>query len=452
MKLTFLGAAGTVTGSKYLLESDGGKILVDCGLYQGIKHYRKMNWEPLPVEASQIDAVILTHAHVDHSGYLPRLVKQGFSGPVYASQGTCDLCRILLPDSGYLQEEDARHAAKYGYSKHKNPLPLYTEEEARQSLKQLKPVSINEPHKLPGGLTARFRPAGHILGASTIEIFDGSRMVVFSGDVGRLNDLIMYPPEPIKRADYLVVESTYGNREHRSIEPEKELASIINKTSKQGGTVLIPAFAVGRAQTILYLLQKLKSSGQIPGVPIYLNSPMAIRTTELFHRSHGDHQLTVQDCKKIDAMTHYIRTVEESIALAENSFPSVIVSASGMACGGRVLHHLKALLPNHRNTILFVGFQAPGTRGEAMINGASHIKIHGEQIPVKASVKHLDAMSAHADNQEIITWLRSVGTPPKQVFVTHGEPDSAAAMQQRITEQLGWNATVPGLGDCVELR
>ncbi|MGI9275307.1 MAG: MBL fold metallo-hydrolase RNA specificity domain-containing protein [Endozoicomonas sp.] len=451
MNLQFLGATGTVTGSKYLVEVNGLRIMVDCGLYQGIKHFRRMNWQDLPVEPASIDAVVLTHAHLDHSGYLPLLIKNGFTGPVYGTPGTCELCRILLPDSGYLQEEDAKYAAHHGYSKHNPPLPLYTEEDAYRALNQLQPVATHDLQELGNNVTVRFRPAGHILGAACLEIFDGSRMLVFSGDIGRPDDLVMYPPEPLKRADFLVVESTYGDRLHQKIDAEEELAKIITATANVGGSVLIPAFAVGRAQMILHLLEKLRTSRRIPALPIYLNSPMAIRATELFHRFHEKHRLDKDDCRRIDSVTRYVRTVEESMALANQSYPSVIVSASGMASGGRVLHHLKHMLPNHRNTVLFAGYQATGTRGEKLINGATSVRIHGEQIPVKARICHFDAFSAHADSEQICNWLRSIKTAPSEVFVTHGEPQSADFMAQKISDELGWPARVPELGEKVLL-
>ncbi len=451
MKLQFLGAAGTVTGSKYLIETNNRKILVDCGLYQGVKHYRLMNRQPLPVSYDELDAIVLTHAHLDHSGYLPLLVKEGFTGPVYATPGTCELCKILLPDSGFLQEEDARHAAKYGYSKHNPPQPLYTEQDALRALKQLKPCSFGQIHKILPDLSLRFRPAGHILGAASVEVFDGSHMLAFSGDVGRPDDLIMYPPESLKRADFLVVESTYGDRTHEELDAAEAMAKAINETAAAGGTVLIPAFAVGRAQMVLHLLERLRAENRIPKLPIYLNSPMAIKATEVFHRFHEKHRLTKDDCRKIDNMTHYVRTVEESMALANQTFPGIIVSASGMASGGRVLHHLKHILPNHRNTVMFVGYQAMGTRGEKLVNGATSIKIHGQNIPVKARIKHFDAFSAHADSSQIIDWLRSIKTPPKTVFVTHGEAQAAHAMAEKIKIELGWEARVPELNEKVKL-
>ena len=451
MNLQFLGAAGTVTGSKYLVEIGKRKILVDCGLYQGVKHYRLMNRQPLPIPYKQLDAVVLTHAHLDHSGFLPLLVKEGFTGPVYATRGTCELCKILLPDSGYLQEEDAKYAARHGYSKHNPPEPLYTEADALKALQQLEPLSTHDIHPIFPEFSIRFRPAGHILGAATLEVFDGSRMLVFSGDVGRADDLVMYPPEALKRADYLVVESTYGDREHEVVDAKEAMARAINDTAAAGGTVLIPAFAVGRAQMILHLLEQLRAEDRIPKLPVYLNSPMAIKATEVFHRFHDKHRLTKDDCQRIDEMTRYVKTVEESMALANQNYPSIIVSASGMATGGRVLHHLKHILPNHRNTVLFVGYQAMGTRGEKLVNGATSIKIHGQDIPVKANIKNFDGFSAHADSKQICDWLKSVKTPPKMVFVTHGESESALAMASRLNTDLGWNAVVPDLHDKVTL-
>ena len=450
MKLQFLGATGTVTGSKYLVEVNGQRILVDCGLYQGVKNYRQMNWQDLPVKPGKLDAVVLTHAHLDHSGYLPLLVKKGFTGPVYTTPGTKELCKILLPDAGFLQEEDARYASRHGYSKHNPPLPLYTEEDARKALKQLQPVAFNDIHKLTDDVSIRFRPAGHILGAASLEIFDGHELLVFSGDVGRPDDVIMYPPEPLKRADYLVIESTYGDREHQDLDLDA-FVRLISKTAKAGGSVLIPAFAVGRAQMILHILEQLKSQNRIPPLPVYLNSPMAIKATEVFHRFHEKHRLSKEDCERIDAMTHYVRTVEDSMALMEQNYPSIIVSASGMASGGRVLHHLKKMLPKFRNTIIFAGYQSMATRGEKLVHGATSIKIHGQDIPVKANICHLDSLSAHADAGQMISWLSSIKTPPKQVFVTHGEPEAAQAMSDRVTTELGWNARVPSLNEEVQL-
>ncbi len=443
MKLQFLGATETVTGSKYLISHNQHKILIDCGLYQGVKNLRLRNWAQLPVDPGLIDAVVLTHAHIDHSGYLPALVKRGFKGRVYCSSATNALCKVLLPDAGYLQEEDARYANRRKFSKHHPAQPLYTEEDAIASLGQFHPVACGHPVKITPELTIEFSPVGHILGACAVKVSDGKKSVLFSGDVGRPNDPIMYPPKPVKAADYVVVESTYGDRRHQKIDSEKKLGDIINKTIKRGGVVLMPAFAVGRAQTMLYLLLQLKKKEIIPNIPVYLNSPMAISATEIFCDYHGEHKIDAQTCAMIDNSTTYVRTAKESIALNNKISPSVIISASGMASGGRILHHLKMLAPDHRNSIVFLGFQAPGTRGESIVNGATEIKIHGAYHQVRAEVHSLDSFSAHGDYQEIIDWLAHIKIPPKRTFVTHGERSASDAMRRHIKEQLGWEACVP---------
>lgn len=455
MKLTFLGATGTVTGSKYLVESRGRQILVDCGLYQGVKQLRLRNWEALSIDINALDAVILTHAHIDHSGYLPALMKQGFQGPIYCSAGSKSLCNILLPDAGFLQEEDARFANKYHFSKHNPAKPLYTEKDAREVLKQFKKIPINEYLVLKDSgnksLSFKFTEVGHILGACAVHIDDGERRLVFSGDVGRYSDEMMFDPKPIRRADVLVVESTYGDRLHEELDTQTCLLNIITQTVKRGGTVLIPSFAVGRAQLLLYHLMKLKQAGHIPNVPVYLNSPMAISATEIYKSFHNQHKLSKEDCQAIDEMTHYVRTVEESIALNEKSFPSVIISASGMASGGRVLHHMKTLVGNHRNSLVFVGYQAAGTRGQAIVNGAADTMIHGQYYPVRAQVHNLSSLSAHGDYREILTWLRKIQQVPEQVYVTHGEPCAADAMRLHIQNRLGWSARVPEMGESVNI-
>ncbi|OQX37890.1 MAG: MBL fold metallo-hydrolase [Oceanospirillales bacterium LUC14_002_19_P2] len=452
MQLSFLGAAGTVTGSKYLVTFNGFRLLVDCGLYQGLKDYRRRNWQPLPVPTEDIDAIVLTHAHIDHSGYLPALVRQGYDGPVYCSQGTRDLCRVLLPDAGYLQEEDARFANKHGFSRHQPALPLYTEEDARRALKLFSPLPLDSINDIGNGLTLRLRPAGHILGACTLEVFNGRHLLCFSGDLGRADDPIMYPPDPMPRADYLVLESTYGDRLHAETDSLATLEQIINKTAKRGGIVLMPAFAVGRAQLALHMISQLKLQNRIPReLPIYLNSPMAIKATELFYQHPEKHRLTREDCERIDTGTLYVRTMEESMALNRRTFPAIIISASGMASGGRVLHHLTTLAPNHRNSIVFMGFQTPGTRGEKMVNGAREVKIHGRQVAINADVHNLEGLSAHADYQGILDWLTEVHQPPKKVFVTHGEPTASDALANHIQTRFGWSAGVPELGTTIEI-
>jgi metallo-beta-lactamase family protein len=444
VEISFLGGTGTVTGSKYLVENGGHRLLVDCGLFQGFKALRLRNWARFPVEPSSVDTVLLTHAHLDHSGYLPLLVKNGFRGPVLCSSATKDLCEILLPDSGHLQEKDADFANRHGFSKHKPALPLYTEDDARAALSSLKPIGIGEALRIKDGATARFHRAGHILGATSIELAWAGTTIVFSGDLGRFDDAVMQAPEPIENADFLVVESTYGNRTHEKRDPEDALAEVINATIHRGGTIVIPAFAVGRAQSLLFHLDRLKDAERIPKIlPIFLDSPMAIDASDIFCRHAGDHKLSHTQCKKFCAAAHYVRDSEESKALTANPMPKVIISASGMATGGRVLHHLKHYAPNSRNTILFAGFQAGGTRGAAMVAGAETIKIHGEYIPVRAEVKNLEMLSAHADSDEIMRWLHGFKKPPRTTFVTHGEPTASDALRHRIEEELGWNCLVP---------
>jgi metallo-beta-lactamase family protein len=452
LKLTFLGAVGTVTGSKYLIESDGHRILIDCGLFQGYKQLRLRNWAPLPVDPRNIDAVVLTHAHLDHSGYLPLLVKRGFSGPVICTEATRDLCAILLPDSGHLLEKDAEFANRHGFSKHRPALPLYTLKDAEFALKRFAPIGFDQEKPLPGRLQLRFEPAGHILGAAIVELMHGGTKVVFSGDLGRPNSATMIDPTPIAHADYLLVESTYGNRKHDPQDPEGALASIISRTAGRGGTVVIPSFAVGRSQTLMYHLHNLKSAKRIPDLPIFLDSPMAVDASEIFCKDFHYQKLTASQCRAACAVAHYVRSVDESKALDADPMPKVIISASGMATGGRVLHHLKSYASDARNTVLFAGFQAGGTRGAAMTAGATSIKIHGQYIPVRAEVQNLHMLSAHADADEIMGWLRYFEQPPKMTFVTHGEPDAADALRHRIEEELGWRCQVPEHRETVELQ
>ena len=451
IKIKFLGGAGTVTGSKYLLTIHGKYILVDCGLFQGVKNLREKNWQDFPVDASSIEAIILTHAHIDHSGYIPALMKAGFKGKVFTSSATFDLCKVLLPDSGYLQEEDARYANYKKFSKHSPALPLYTEADARRSLGLFVPVSMNQEIDIIDGITANFTPVGHILGACAVKVSAYGKSITFSGDVGRQDDLVMNPPQTICETDYLVVESTYGDRKHEAIDALSFFEDIINKTSKRGGIVLIPSFAVGRTQINLHIIQLLKAQKRIPDLPIYLNSPMAISATEIFCHHHQEHKLSNEQCQQIDEGTHYVHTPEESIELNASKYPSVIISASGMASGGRVLHHLKSLLPYHQHSIVFIGFQAPGTRGDALVNGAAEVKIHGEYYPVKAQIYHSGSLSAHGDYSEIISWLKQSDIHPKQVFVTHGERSASDAMRLRLKDTFGWRTCVPDAGEEIEL-
>jgi metallo-beta-lactamase family protein len=451
MRLSFLGGVGTVTGSKFLVERENHRVLVDCGLFQGYKALRLKNWAPFPVEPRQISVVVLNHAHLDHSGYLPLLTRHGFAGPAICTRATADLCAILLPDSGHLQEKDADFANRHGFSKHKPALPLYTEEDAQAALKHLSSGPFDEPRKLPGGGSVRLRRAGHILGAASVQLEWAGKTVVFSGDLGRYDDATMFDPVPIEHADYLLVESTYGNRRHDRRDPAEALDEIVSKTIDRGGTVVIPAFAVGRVQSLLFHFERLKSKGRLSGVPIFLDSPMAVDASEVFCQNIEDHKLTKDDCRRFCAVAHYARSVDESKALTANPAPKVIISASGMATGGRVLHHLKRYAPDPRSTILFAGFQAGGTRGAAMVSGAESVKIHGQYVPVRAQVGNLEMLSAHADADDIMRWLRGFKAAPRTTFVTHGEPAQSDALRHRIEEELGWRCTVPDQGEKVEL-
>lgn len=457
MKIRFWGATETVTGSKYCLESGGQKILVDCGLFQGLKDLRLRNWEPFPVSPADIDAVILTHAHLDHSGYIPKLVKDGFRGPIYCSDATYDLCKILLPDSGRIQEDDAERANRYAYSKHDPALALYTAEEAEESLAQFHPLPFAKTHAIKGGVFSfSLHRAGHILGAAFVRIdTDEKTSLLFSGDIGRSNDPIMKPPVDILPADYMVVESTYGDRLHDATDPADELESVINRTLARGGTLVIPAFAVGRAQSLLYYIYLLKEQNRIPrAVPVYLDSPMSVSATELLHKHGNDHRLSRDVCRGVCETATYVRTREQSKALNDkhNGVPKIIISASGMATGGRVLHHLTHYMGDRRNTVLLAGYQAAGTRGDRLARGETSIKIHGKFWDVQAEIVKMDSMSAHGDYQDILAWLRGASQhPPHRIFITHGEPEAARSLRDKITTELGWEAEVPSYNQCVEV-
>jgi metallo-beta-lactamase family protein len=421
MKLAFLGAAGTVTGSKTLVTHEDKKLLVDCGLFQGYKNLRVMNWEPFPFEPKQLGAVVLTHAHLDHSGALPLLVKRGFQGPVFATPSTIELCRILWPDSGRLQEEDAAYANRHQRSKHAPALPLYTEDDAERALRRLEALPFEQAGDGTGNMKLRLRPAGHILGASSVELTAGDTTVLFSGDLGRPDDLIMRAPTPIARADHVVMESTYGDRLHDTQDVEAALGEVIKRTAARGGIVVVPAFAVGRAQSLLFAIYRLKARAAIPDLPVFLNSPMAIDMTDIYHRHRVEHRLSAEECIGMCQVAKMTRTVEESRALNSLRYPAVIISASGMATGGRVLHHLKALGPDHRNTIVFAGYQAGGTRGARLLAGERNIRIYGEDVAINAEVVSLPGMSAHADAGQLVAWLATAPRPPRSVCINHGE-------------------------------
>lgn len=452
MKLQFLGATDTVTGSKYLLQHDKSRLLIDCGLFQGYKLLRLRNWAPLPVKPASIDAVILTHAHIDHSGYLPLLARQGFHGKVFCTPASYDLCCILLPDSGHLQEEEAEYSNRHKLSKHKEALPLYTRDDALQCLKLFHPVPYDTDWQPAPGLHARLTPSGHMAGSSFVRLHDGSRSILFSGDIGRPHDLVLKSPVQVDGADYLVVESTYGDRPHKNSDPLLELGKVINRTAARGGVVVIPAFAVGRAQSLLHCIQLLKAQGVIHNIPVYLNSPMAASAMQVYLKHKSELRLTAAECDALAHAAHIVQTPEESRLLNARHGPMVIIAASGMATGGRVVHHLKAFAPDKRNTILFAGFQAGGTRGASIAGGAATVRIFGEDVPVRAEVAMLDDLSAHADAAEIVSWLKGFKAPPKQTFITHGEPAAADAMRQRIERELHWKVHMPFYLETVTLR
>lgn len=451
-RITFLGGAGTVTGSKYLIETGRHRILVDCGLFQGYKALRERNWAPFPINPGLIDAVVLTHAHLDHSGYLPLLVKSGFSGPIISTHATFNLCELLLPDSGHLMEADARYANKRGSSKHKPALPLYDQEDARLSLESFRTHDFQEIIEVTKECTAIFRPAGHILGAASVELNCRGTRIVVSGDLGRYSEATMVDPEAVPQADYLIIESTYGNRAHGQADPQEALEEVVNRTVRRGGSVIIPAFAVGRAQSLLFHLSQLRKRGRIGDVPIFLDSPMAVNATNIFHAHLGEHRLTPEECNETFAVATFVREAEESKKLNTNPVPKIIISASGMATGGRILHHLRNYAPDRRNTVLLAGFQAGGTRGAALRDGAKEIKIFGDYVPVRAEVANLEMFSAHADADELMRWMGGFVSAPKATYVTHGEPDASDALRQRIDDELGWKATVPDHLQRVELN
>lgn len=447
VQITFLGGAGTVTGSKYLVQHDGQSLLVDCGLFQGYKQLRLRNWTPLPIVPSHIGAVLLTHAHLDHSGYLPLLVKEGYRGKVWCTPGTRDLCNILLPDSGHIQEEDAAYANRHGFSKHTPALALYTEADARLSLKHLRTVHTHEAFEPIRGWQARFHGAGHILGASSLALEVGGKRLLFSGDLGRSDDLLMLPPDPPVGADAVIVESTYGDRNHPAANAIEEVAPALEKVAARGGTAVVPVFAVGRAQELLHAIAVLKAQGRIPhSLPVYLDSPMAIHSTELFSQHLGEHKLDAAQCRDMARAAVMVRTPDESKAIARQHGPKVILAASGMATGGRVLHHLVQYLGDHRNMVILTGYQAPGTRGASLANGAAQLRIHGQDVTVRAEVVQLHSASAHADAGQLMTWLRAVPGQPHRAFVVHGDQEAADTLRHRIENELRWHAMVPEHG------
>ena len=454
-KITFLGAAGTVTGSKYLLEAGTKRLLVDCGLFQGSKELQQRNWNPLTVDPATIDWVLLTHAHIDHTGYLPRLVAAGYRGPVYADAATHELCNLLLPDSAHLQEEDAQFAARKGYSSHKQPLPLYTVAQAQQALARFQEIPREDVFTISPEFSVRTHDAGHILGSTWLELTiteNGKKtLVVFSGDIGRYDQVILKDPEPPTRADFLLCESTYGDREHGTGSVADELADVINRVAKRGGVAVIPSFAVGRTQTLMYYLRELDDAQRTPKLPVYVDSPMAISVTDIYARHHEDHDL---DFTKLERQgdrdplnlhdVHMTRAVEDSKKINDVTSPCIIISASGMATGGRVLHHLAKRLPDSRSAVLLVGYQAAATLGRALQDGAQFVRIHGQEVPVRAEIVVLDQLSAHAGRSELLRWLSGFTAPPRQTFLVHGEPSGLEGLRTGIASRYHWPVIVPG--------
>lgn len=458
--IQFLGGAGTVTGSKYLLRLDSAQILLDCGLFQGLKALRLRNWAKTTFDPSKLDAVILSHAHIDHCGYLPRLVNEGFAGPVYCTQGTGSLLKIMLPDSAHIQEEEAAYANKKGYSKHHPALPLYTASDAERALGLVKPLKYGEELALKGGVTAILRRAGHILGSATVEIGYGElrrKRFVFSGDLGRSVKPMLLGPDPVHLADVLLVESTYGDRLHPTGEASSELAQVVSEAVERGGALLIPSFAVGRAQELIWRLRELEESGRIPRVPIFIDSPMARNVSDVFCQHPEDHAIDMkllmdeERCPLCCKPYQFLRTPEESKTLNDVKGPLIIIAASGMATAGRIVHHLERRLSDSRTTVLLVGFQAAGTRGRSLQDGAKHLKMYGHEVKVRAHVATLDGLSAHADQHEILQWLRNFRRAPEKTYIVHGEPGPAGTLAGVLKKDLGWDASVAIDGATVSL-
>ena len=460
-RLTFLGATGMVTGSKYLLEFDKHKFLIDCGLFQGAKKYRLKNWESLPLDPADVDRVLLTHAHIDHTGYLPRFCKDGFSGPVHCTHATGDLCDIMLKDSAHLQEEDAAWANKKGYSKHKPALPLYTVKDAEETLKRFQPLQYGEDLFIEDGLRLKFKDAGHILGSSFIDIKKtngkNQKKIVFSGDIGRPERPILRDPVQVFNVDYLVLESTYGDRLHETSSSYDALARVINDSVDRGGVLLIPSFAVGRTQALLYVIRELEGRGDIPSLPVFVDSPMAINTTEIFSKRLADHDLTSRilslEGKKVfqPEQLRICRSRDDSKGINKIKKRAIIISASGMVTGGRILHHMIARLPKSENTVLFIGYQAMGTRGRLLLEGKDSLRIHGQDVPVEAKIENFTGFSAHADYNEILAWLMGFNKAPEKTFIVHGEPEASAALAEKIRSKFSWDVVVPALDESFEI-
>jgi metallo-beta-lactamase family protein len=455
--LTFLGAARTVTGSKYLLEHDGRRVLFDCGLFQGLKELRQRNWEDFPVPADSIDAICLTHAHLDHVGYLPRLVSQGYRGRVFCTHGTMDLCRLVLPDSGRIQEEDARQANKHGYSKHDPALPLYGESDALRALTQLQGIAYQEPIEVVPGITATFMPAGHLLGSAYIAVaIAGGRTILFGGDLGRYGRPVLPDPSDAVRADIVLVESTYGDRDHVPDDQGEGFAAIIRDTATRGGKLIIPAFAIGRVEELIYWVRRLEQEKRIPVLPVFVDSPMAVEALRFYSARVSELDPDMRPAQKTvstfaTARFQTVNSPAQSKELTANQRSAIVISSAGMATGGRVLHHMAAALPHRRNTVLFVGYQAAGTRGRLLVDGAEEVKIHGRFVPVRSSVARIDSMSAHADRGEILRWLGTLPAAPGRLCLVHGEPGPMDALNSLVRERLGWPTHTPEHREKIEI-
>ncbi len=455
--LTFLGAARTVTGSKYLLEHADRRVLVDCGLFQGLKQLRERNWEPFPIPPESLDAVVLTHAHLDHVGYLPRLVAQGYRGRVYCTAGTKDLCQLVLPDSGRIQEEDARYANKRAYSKHHPALPLYTESDAERALGHLQPVGYHQVFEPAPGITMEFAPAGHLLGSAYIHAhLKGGPSVLFGGDLGRYARPVLPDPDNGVAAGVVLVESTYGDRDHLADDDGEGLAAVIRDTAAAGGKLIVPSFAIGRVEELLYWIRRLEQERRIPVLPVYVDSPMAIEALRYYTARTSELDPEMRPTQKgvsmfATARFQTIASPQQSKALTASRHSAIVISSSGMATGGRVLHHMAAALPHPQNTILFVGYQAAGTRGRRLVDGATEVKIHGQLVPVRARIARNDSMSAHADRSEIMRWLGTIPEPPRRLCLVHGETGPMDALKAAVERELKWPTATPDHGDTIEL-
>jgi metallo-beta-lactamase family protein len=455
--LTFWGGVGTVTGSKYLVETEQSRVLVDCGIFQGLKALREKNWQPVPFSARDLDAIVITHAHIDHTGFLPRMIVEGFRGAIYCSKGTAELLKILLPDSARLQEEEAEYRNKHQLTHHAPALPLYTEKDAYQTLEYLHPIANEKvPISVAKGVTAEFYPAGHLLGSRSVRLTlqEGDKRILFSGDLGHQNPLILRDPADPAEADYVLVESTYGDRLHDQVSPKEALAQALRRAIPREGTILIPAFAVGRTQEVLYVLRQLEDEGRIPILPVYVDSPMATEASEVYARLQGEFDPALLENNRLPMRTmktQFAATRAQSRRLNDLEGARIIISASGMMTGGRVLHHAQRVLPNRNDTIIFVGFQAAGTTGRRILEREPVVRIFKQEVPVRCHIERVEGFSSHPDYEDILAWLRDIPKPPSRVFLTHGEPTATQSLATKIEERFGWKTHLPQYGEIFTL-